>query len=118
MRGRQRSNQAWPIERHGGSNPSSSGSLAATAFSSITADENPSPLPLAAGEPSRRHASAQPPHAPSLVENPPARDAINAPVTISEFTRYRLIGVGSNSRGAWSKTVQIGERSDRIETVI
>ncbi|KAL6009831.1 hypothetical protein ACLOJK_000261 [Asimina triloba] len=33
---------------------------AAAAFSSITAGENPSPLPLTAGEPSRRHASAQP----------------------------------------------------------
>ncbi|KAL5977306.1 hypothetical protein ACLOJK_021652 [Asimina triloba] len=48
--------------RHGrlnvsSSNPSGSGSLAAAAFSSITAGENPLPLPLVAGEPSRRHTS-------------------------------------------------------------
>ncbi|KAL5999978.1 hypothetical protein ACLOJK_034655 [Asimina triloba] len=71
MRERQRLNKAWQIERHGSSNPSDSGSLAAAAFSSITVGENPSPLPLAADEPSRCHASARPPHA-SLVENPPA----------------------------------------------
>ncbi|KAL6012148.1 hypothetical protein ACLOJK_002626 [Asimina triloba] len=100
MHRRQQSNQAWQIERYGSGNPSNSGSLAAAAFSSITASENPLPLPLTAGEPSRRHASAQPPHAPSLVKNPPARDAMNAPVTISEFTRCRLIRVGSNDKGA------------------
>ncbi|KAL5985727.1 hypothetical protein ACLOJK_027714 [Asimina triloba] len=83
--------------------------VAAAAFFSITAGKNPSLLPLTASEPSCRHASAQPPHAPSLVENPPTRDAMNAPVTIFEFTRCRLIGVGSNGRGAWSKTVQISE---------
>ncbi|KAL6003046.1 hypothetical protein ACLOJK_023269 [Asimina triloba] len=91
------------IERHDSSNPFGSHSLAAAAFSSIPAGENPPPLPLAAGEPSRCHASTQPPHA-SLVENPPARDAMNALVTISEFTWCRLIGVGSNGRGARSET--------------
>ncbi|KAL5982611.1 hypothetical protein ACLOJK_016685 [Asimina triloba] len=35
-----------------------------------------------------------------------------------EFTRCRLTGVKSNGRDERSETIQIGERSDRIRTVL